>query len=294
MEFLKLHFFTPDRCKFSYALTVTTVHETKVLSSGGVHDERSNEDESYKYSHLYYAVNRDSTKSKSQLCYVGQDVTSIPEILGKMYGSKVKSLDLSFNSLTTLNHSELFPDLEELVLDNNNLDDTIKLPYLPHLHILSMNNNKITVLENLVTQIKYSMPSLRFLSLIGNKACPTQLIDFEKDENDYKRYRYFVLHYLPELRFLDSRPVTNEELDTAITKGEFTKIIRPQFGNEPLRFDWKLSLGSQSRADTSNIFTPLAVSPTQEIHHQAAYGRRRYRYAGKHSEGNRFILNRDL
>lgn len=99
------------------------------------------------------------------------------------------------------------------------------------------------------------MPSLRFLSLIGNKACPTQLIDFEKDENDYKRYRltnvllvminyitswsiidivfiyfyfrYFVLHYLPELRFLDSRPVTNEELDTALTKGEFTKIIRP-------------------------------------------------------------------
>jgi len=39
------------------------------------------------------------------------------------------------------------------------------------------------------------MPSLRFLSLIGNKACPTQLIDFEKDENDYKRYRllkYFI------------------------------------------------------------------------------------------------------
>lgn len=78
-----------------------------------------------------------------QLCYVGQDVTSIPEILGKMYGSKVRSLDLSFNSLTTLNHSELFPSLEELVLDNNNLDDTIKLPYLPHLQILSMNNNKV-------------------------------------------------------------------------------------------------------------------------------------------------------
>jgi len=41
------------------------------------------------------------------------------------------------------------------------------------------------------------MPSLRFLSLIGNKACPTQLIDFEKDENDYKRYRllkYFISH----------------------------------------------------------------------------------------------------
>lgn len=101
------------------------------------------------------------------------------------------------------------------------------------------------------------MPSLRFFSLLGNKACPTQLIDFEKDENDYKRYRlfnivliiiikkkyicwlklitvninfyfrYFVLYYLPEVRFLDSRPVTNEELNIAMTKGEYTKIVRP-------------------------------------------------------------------
>lgn len=78
-----------------------------------------------------------------QLCYVGQEVTCIPEILGKMYGSKVKSLDLSFNSLTTLNHSELFSDLEEFVLDNNNLNDNIKLPHLPNLQILSMNNNNV-------------------------------------------------------------------------------------------------------------------------------------------------------
>lgn len=77
------------------------------------------------------------------MCYVGQDVTCIPEILGKMYGSKVKSLDLSFNSLTTLNHLELFPDLEELILDNNNLSDSILLPHVPHLHTLSMNNNNV-------------------------------------------------------------------------------------------------------------------------------------------------------
>ncbi|VVC36791.1 Hypothetical protein CINCED_3A023439 [Cinara cedri] len=204
----------------------------------------------------------------NRLCYIGQEVTCIPEILGKMYGSRVKSLDLSFNCLTTLNHSELFPDLEELILDNNNLNDDIRLPYLPHLHTLSMNNNNITILENLITQIKYNMPSLRFLSLLGNKACPTQLIDFEKDENDYKRYRYFVLYYIPDLRFLDSRPVTHEELNIALTKGEFTKVIRPRFENEPLQREWKLSLGSQPLADTSNMFSPTSVSPTQEIHHQ--------------------------
>lgn len=33
MDFLKLHFFTPEKYKFSYTMTVTTVHSTKVLSS---------------------------------------------------------------------------------------------------------------------------------------------------------------------------------------------------------------------------------------------------------------------
>lgn len=78
-----------------------------------------------------------------QLCYIGQEVISVPEILGKMYGSKVKSLDLSFNSLTSLKHLELFSDLEELILDNNQLDDTIRLHNFPHLHTLSMNNNNV-------------------------------------------------------------------------------------------------------------------------------------------------------
>lgn len=81
-----------------------------------------------------------------QLCYVGQEVTCIPEVLGKMYGSKVKSLDLSFNCLTTLNHLVLFSDLEELILDNNNLNDKMILPYLPNLHTLSMNNNNVIFL----------------------------------------------------------------------------------------------------------------------------------------------------
>lgn len=90
MDFLKFLFFTPERCTFSYSLTVTTLHETKILSgskkkiiydillvkigfslkySGGdIQDEKSNEDESYKYSHLYYAVYySDSIFSKSQV-----------------------------------------------------------------------------------------------------------------------------------------------------------------------------------------------------------------------------------
>lgn len=32
-------------------------------------------------------------------------------------------------------------------------------------------------------------PSLRYLSLLGNEACPNQLVSPDKDEDDYQRYR---------------------------------------------------------------------------------------------------------
>lgn len=49
-------------------------------------------------------------------------------------------------------------------------------------------------------------PSPSFLSLLGNAACPNELM--RKEEEDYQRYRYLVLFHLPNLKFLDSRPVT--------------------------------------------------------------------------------------
>lgn len=32
-------------------------------------------------------------------------------------------------------------------------------------------------------------PSLEYLSLLGNEACPNQLVSPDKDEDDYQRYR---------------------------------------------------------------------------------------------------------
>ena len=37
-----------------------------------------------------------------------------------------------------------FPYLEELVLDNNYIDDSVTLPYLDTLHTLSLNKNKVS------------------------------------------------------------------------------------------------------------------------------------------------------
>lgn len=83
----------------------------------------------------------------SQLSYVGQDCWKIPPVLGQMYGTKALFLDLSFNCLTTLQGVENFSNLEELVLDNNKLCDSILVPWLPNLQILSLNKNNVSLMN---------------------------------------------------------------------------------------------------------------------------------------------------
>ncbi|TWW78961.1 Leucine-rich melanocyte differentiation-associated protein [Takifugu flavidus] len=112
-----------------------------------------------------------------------------------------------------------FAELEELVVDNNLLGNDLRLPRLANLHTLTLNKN----------QISFGAPSpLAYLSLLGNEACPNQLVSPDKDEDDYQRYRYFVLHKLPHLKFLDSRKVTRREVTEARTRGAFMKVVKPK------------------------------------------------------------------
>ncbi|KAJ9592899.1 hypothetical protein L9F63_015477, partial [Diploptera punctata] len=131
--------------------------------------------------------------NNERLSYVGQDCWKIPEVLVQLYGGKVNFLDLSYNCLTTLQGVEKFTNLQELVLDNNNLSDVVVIPHLPNLQILSLNKNNISNLETLLNKVAHNLPSLHYLSLLGNIACPNQLSDVEKDEEDYQRYRYCIL-----------------------------------------------------------------------------------------------------
>ena len=45
--------------------------------------------------------------------------------------------------------------------------------------------------------------------------------------NIYFLIRYFVIYNMPNLAFLDSKPVTAQERKEAKRVGEFTKIVRP-------------------------------------------------------------------
>ncbi|XP_010182457.1 PREDICTED: leucine-rich repeat-containing protein C10orf11 homolog, partial [Mesitornis unicolor] len=135
---------------------------------------------------------------------------------------------VAFVVCRSLEGLKTFSYLEELILDNNLLGNDLLLPKLPHLHTLTLNKNQITELESLLDHLAEVVPSLQYLSLLGNMACPNELVCKEKDEDDYQRYRYFVLHKLTNLKFLDTRKVTRREREEALVRGAFMKVVKPK------------------------------------------------------------------
>ncbi|XP_031761590.1 leucine-rich melanocyte differentiation-associated protein isoform X2 [Xenopus tropicalis] len=221
----------------------------------------------------------------SKISYIGKDCTKIPSFLSRKYGHLAKRLDLSFNLLRTLDGLEGFSCLEELILDNNQLDDHVSFPPLPKLHTLTVNKNQLTDLESLLDTLASVAPVLEYLSLLGNQACPNELVSPEKDEDDYQRYRYFVLNKLPNLKFLDARKVTRKEQEVAVSRGAFMKIVKPKEIQVP-------SGAEYSSPDLT--YTPLPSLSRDPTNHRGVLGKCRYIYYGKHSEGNRFIRDDEL
>ncbi|MBN3305818.1 LRMDA protein, partial [Amia calva] len=83
--------------------------------------------------------------------------------------------------------------------------------------------------KSLLDHLAEVTPSLEYLSLLGNEACPNELVSLDKDEDDYQRYRYFVLHKLTNLKFLDTRKVNKKEREEANARGAFMKVVKPKF-----------------------------------------------------------------
>ncbi|XP_077351728.1 leucine-rich melanocyte differentiation-associated protein [Festucalex cinctus] len=221
----------------------------------------------------------------THISYIGHDCKDIPDFLGDSFGDFARRLDLSFNQLRSLAGLKTFTELEELVVDNNLLGNDLRLPRLPNLHTLTLNKNKLTDIEALLEHLADVTPSLEYLSLLGNEACPNQLVSLDKDEDDYQRYRYFVLHKLPQLKFLDTRKVTRKELTEAQARGAFMKVVKPKSEASPI------DAGFENRPLP---YTPLPRGSRDARSHKGVFAKCRYVYYGKHSEGNRFIQNDQL
>lgn len=233
----------------------------------------------------YPEADSGAVRNGSQVSYISQDCSVIPEFLGRKYGNCTKRLDLSFNQLRSLQGLEEFTGLEELILDNNLLSNELRLPSLPHLHTLTLNKNQITDLEDLLEHLTQVTPSLQYLSLLGNQACPNELVSLDKDEDDYQRYRYFVLHKLTRLKFLDTRQVTKRELEEAVARGTFMKVMKP--------VDVEESNDAVSQSPEMP-YSPLPSATRDLTKHRGLLGKCRYVYYGKQSEGNRFIRDDQL
>ncbi|XP_005102093.1 leucine-rich melanocyte differentiation-associated protein [Aplysia californica] len=229
------------------------------------------------------------TFENGQLSYLGFDVEAIPRNLIQDYCNIASRLDLSYNRLQSLSGLEHFKFLKELVLDNNEIRDDIVFPFLKELHTLTLNKNKLRDLDALLEQLVSRFPNLTYLSLLGNQACPNQLSSLEKDEEDYQRYRYYVLFKLPRLKFLDSSQVTGAEIAEARRVGPFMQVVRPKDENLEGQEE-------EVASPSSHKYTPLPADgqETEDMAPQGTFGKSKYIYYGRHSEGNRFIRNKDL
>uniref|UniRef100_A0A3B4FYB0 Leucine rich melanocyte differentiation associated n=1 Tax=Pundamilia nyererei TaxID=303518 RepID=A0A3B4FYB0_9CICH len=186
-------------------------------------------------------------------------------------------------NLKSLAGLKMFTELEELIVDNNLLGNDLQLPRLPNLHTLTLNKNHISFqgrCSALLEHLADVTPSLEYLSLLGNEACPNQLVSPDKDEDDYQRYRYFVLYKLPQLKFLDTRKVTKREGMEAQERGAFMKVVKPK--PEAVSYSHPLP------------YSPLPRGSRDPMTHKGVFAKCRYIYYGKHSEGNRFIRNDQL
>lgn len=55
-----------------------------------------------------------------------------------------------------------------------------------------LNKLKIANLDVLLDKIAHNLPSLNYLSLLSNQACPNELSFSHRDEEDYQRYRWTI------------------------------------------------------------------------------------------------------
>lgn len=135
----------------------------------------------------------------------------------------------------------------------------------------------------------------KFLSVMRNPASPPMIVMSEEDDKAATRHRLYVIYRLPRLTFLDASPVMAAEREEAKAKGKFLVTRKPKSataaaaaGGSPTARA-AATPGSPGAAPADESAAPAAKRE------MAAYlNVGRSHYDGRHSEGNRFIVNDDL
>ncbi len=194
-----------------------------------------------------------------------------------------------------------FPNLEELILDENDLDDTHSIfPKLSYLHTLMINKNRLQDIYKLVDQLRQAYPVLTHLSLLGNEACPYRIIPTttttpnntdisvfaqKRLEEDYQRYRHLMIFRLPTLKFLDASEISDNERRIATQLGDILYSIAETKQSQ--------SSNDERKSDKRDSYTPLPSS-TSHNNYRISMGKLRHNYHGEGSQGNKFVQDIDL
>jgi len=127
--------------------------------------------------------------------------------------------------------------------------------------------------------IAKSFPSLSYLSMMKNPACPDMYFS-DGEAEAYQRFRYYVIFRLKKLVLLDATPIDADERKEADKRGHLMSVSRPKNQPKPPVEPVEPVKKKELKEHTPKVATFLAKGKA--------------RYDGSNSEGNRFIMNDDL
>lgn len=182
---------------------------------------------------------------------------------------------------------ELFTSLDTLVLDKNELASLEGMPKLATVKTLSFNNNNVEDMALFLDGVSASLPAIDFLSVMRNPASPPMIQLNDEDVAAATRHRLYVSYRLPRLGFLDAAPISAAERTEGASKGKFL-VTRRAVASSVATTAAAPAAGATATSGTDD-------SASEKPKQMSAYlGIGRSTYDGKHSEGNRFIVNDDL
>jgi hypothetical protein len=184
---------------------------------------------------------------------------------------------------------ELFTSLDSLVLDKNELSGLQGMPKLATVKTLSFNNNNVEDMALFLDGVGESLPGLDFLSVMRNPASPPMIQLNDEDVAAATRHRLYVTYRLPRLGFLDAAPISAAERTEGAAKGKFL-VTRRAVASAASAATTVAPAAAAGEGDGDG--TPAKGGEGKGM--SAYLGIGRSTYDGKHSEGNRFIVNDDL
>ena len=232
-----------------------------------------------------------------ELVLADRALREVPESAARQHGPTCQTLNLSENALRAPGGLAAFTALQTLILDKNGLESLEGFPRMPSLRTLWLNHNSLTDLPELADQLAASFPNLVMLSAMMNPCAPPLVLTSEEDVGKARRYRCYLAYRLPQLTFLDSAPVTMDERAEGRDKGEFLVARKPK-RRTPAAADAAPAVGMQFFGGSVAAGAPPPTTggaAVEEKKKSSAYlGLGASSYDGRHSEGNRFIVDKDL